>query len=319
MSPNPKRHIQGSAHLEVHLDSRRGDAGAEEDRKADGGEGTKSSSWYSELGKQGLPRVQMPEFEMGRMSMPAFALPHVRLPSWQVYFCVLFILHRAFLPPVTKMLVQMNRMGEAQSKLSGDVGDSDTCEGSNLPAPTSAGRYGAQANHGATHRLQRPVDEICEIPGTFCAWTRRCEISCCLHVPLRRRNGWLTLFGSPSEMPAAPTNMPTREAINLHSESSDERLKSYPPRGWARDRKHAGEGVGESKHAGVGEAGQENLTGAERERDNLFGLPVPRFQLPDMPNLEMSKLIGGGRGGEEHNVHGKTSKVQTDTLAPRPG
>lgn len=120
-------------------------------------------------------------------------------------------------------------------------------------------------------------------------------------------------------MPSAATNMPTREAINLHSKSSNERLKSNPSRGWFRDRKHAGEGFGESRHAGESEAAQEDLTEAGGERDNLFGVPVPRFKLPGMPNLEMSKLMRGGRGGEAQNFHGKTSKEQTDTLAPGPG
>ena len=41
-----------------------------------------------------------------------------------------------------------------------------------------------------------------------------------------------------------------------------------------------------------------DLTEAGGERDNLFGVPVPRFKLPGMPNLEMSKLMRGGRGGE---------------------
>ena len=33
------------------------------------------SSSLFELGKKGLPGLQMPDFEMGRMSMPGLALP----------------------------------------------------------------------------------------------------------------------------------------------------------------------------------------------------------------------------------------------------
>ena len=80
---------------------------------------------------------------------------------------MLLILHRAFLPSVTKMLVQMNQVEGEQTKPSGDVRVSDTSEGSNPPAPTCAGMEGAPANHGATHGLHRPLDEICEIPGVF--------------------------------------------------------------------------------------------------------------------------------------------------------